>query len=185
MDEFEREWNQFKILNFVVRKEKIHILFERTVLVSVLTTISTISSFTLTIVGDSINVYGIFGTQWELYIPSELAYGDSGSPPKIGGGEVLIFQMEILAILGDTKKALQCNIDKDEACNEKELKYIAKVKSWYADKATQYQAVDQLVRIRRYLSDNMKDELRDWAERRENILQQFVDKQYDVAKSEL
>ncbi len=39
----------------------------------------------------------VTGDKWELYIPSELAYGDRGSPPKIGGGEVLIFQMEILS----------------------------------------------------------------------------------------
>jgi FKBP-type peptidyl-prolyl cis-trans isomerase FklB len=39
----------------------------------------------------------VAGDKWELYIPSELAYGDRGSPPKIGGGDVLIFQMEILA----------------------------------------------------------------------------------------
>jgi len=26
------------------------------------------------------------GDQWEMYIPSDLAYGDRGSPPKIGGG---------------------------------------------------------------------------------------------------
>lgn len=39
----------------------------------------------------------VVGDLWELYIPSELAYGDRGSPPKIGGGAVLIFQMEIIA----------------------------------------------------------------------------------------
>jgi hypothetical protein len=32
------------------------------------------------------------------YIPSELGYGDSGSPPKIKGGDPLIFQMEIIKI---------------------------------------------------------------------------------------
>lgn len=126
----------------------------------------------------------VVGDKWELYIPSELAYGDSGSPPKIGPGEVLIFQMEILAILGDTTKALQCTIEKDEACNEKELEYIAKVKTWYADKATEDKALEQLVRIRRLLSDKMKDELRDWARRRENILQQFVDKQHEAKSAE-
>jgi FKBP-type peptidyl-prolyl cis-trans isomerase FklB len=25
------------------------------------------------------------GDQWEMYIPSDLGYGDSGGPPKIGG----------------------------------------------------------------------------------------------------
>ena len=38
------------------------------------------------------------GDQWEMYIPSDLAYGDRGSPPKIGGGETLIFQMEIIKV---------------------------------------------------------------------------------------
>jgi len=37
----------------------------------------------------------VTGDKWELYIPSELGYGDSGSPPKIGGGDVLVFQMEL------------------------------------------------------------------------------------------
>jgi hypothetical protein len=46
-----------------------------------------------------------------MYIPSELAYGDRGSPPKIGGGDVLIFIMEILSIDGETTPALKCNID--------------------------------------------------------------------------
>ena len=35
------------------------------------------------------------------YIPSELGYGERGSPPKIGGGDVLVFTMEILQIKGD------------------------------------------------------------------------------------
>ena len=48
-----------------------------------------------------------------MYIPSELAYGDRGSPPKIGGGNVLIFIMEILSIDGEAWQtpALKCNID--------------------------------------------------------------------------
>jgi hypothetical protein len=40
------------------------------------------------------------GDKWELYIPSEMAYGDSGRPPRIGGGDVLIFTIEILKIKG-------------------------------------------------------------------------------------
>ena len=43
------------------------------------------------------------GDKWELYIPSDLAYGDRGRPPKIGGGDCLIFTIEILKIKGGTK----------------------------------------------------------------------------------
>ena len=38
-----------------------------------------------------------------VYIPSDLAYGDGGRPPKIGGGDCLIFTMEIIKIKGGKK----------------------------------------------------------------------------------
>jgi FKBP-type peptidyl-prolyl cis-trans isomerase FklB len=41
------------------------------------------------------------GDKWELYIPSDLAYGDRGRPPRIDGGACLIFTIEILKIKGD------------------------------------------------------------------------------------
>jgi len=47
------------------------------------------------------------GDKWEMYIPSELAYGDRGAGGKIPGGAALVFQMEIIKIKGATvpKKA--------------------------------------------------------------------------------
>ena len=38
------------------------------------------------------------GSKWKLYVPSDLAYGDSQAGPKIGPGATLIFDLELIAI---------------------------------------------------------------------------------------
>ena len=43
------------------------------------------------------------GDKWELYIPSELAYGDRDRGQFIKGGDVLLFELEILKVKGDSK----------------------------------------------------------------------------------
>jgi len=42
------------------------------------------------------------GDKWEMYIPSDLAYGDSGAGGVIPGNAALIFEMEIVEIKGPT-----------------------------------------------------------------------------------
>eukprot|EP00051_Salpingoeca_urceolata_P026829 m.478906 g.478906 ORF g.478906 m.478906 type:complete len:163 (+) comp21269_c0_seq1:174-662(+) len=46
------------------------------------------------------------GDKWELYIPSELAYGDRARGQFIKAGDVLVFTLEILKIKGPTKEEL-------------------------------------------------------------------------------
>eukprot|EP00798_Chlamydomonas_sp_ICE-L_P009750 gene9750-7625_t len=41
------------------------------------------------------------GDKWEMYIPSELAYGDQDRGAHIKAGDPLVFTMEILTIQGD------------------------------------------------------------------------------------
>jgi hypothetical protein len=110
------------------------------------------------------------GDKWEMYIPSELGYGDRGSPPKIGGGDVLIFTMEILEILGDKVDALNCSVSDGKDCNEREVTYIAKIKS----KAWETAKVDtELERLTKLQGNLMKEDLREWLNRRVHILKQL------------
>jgi len=44
------------------------------------------------------------GAKWELYIPSELGYGDQGAGGVIPGGAVLVFTLELLKVNGDYVK---------------------------------------------------------------------------------
>jgi len=69
------------------------------------------------------------GDKWELYIPSELGYGDRGSGAKIGGGDVLVFTIEILKIKGGKVAAVKCDVKTLDKCSEKEAKYIGDKKS--------------------------------------------------------
>ena len=43
------------------------------------------------------------GAKWELYIPSELGYGDRGAGGSIPPGAVLIFTLELMEVLGDSQ----------------------------------------------------------------------------------
>jgi FKBP-type peptidyl-prolyl cis-trans isomerase FklB len=45
------------------------------------------------------------GSKWQLFIPSDLGYGDGGKPPIIGPGATLIFEVELLSIQGKDKSA--------------------------------------------------------------------------------
>merc|ERR1712124_232448 len=104
------------------------------------------------------------GDKWEMYIPSELAYGESGSPPKIPGGSVLVFKMEILKINGDKKLALTCEAD-GTGCNEKEKAFIEKQKGKSKEDLDK-----ETARLEKMKGGKMKPELMEWVNRRLHVL---------------
>eukprot|EP00658_Telonema_sp_P-2_P046100 TRINITY_DN341_c0_g1_i8.p1 TRINITY_DN341_c0_g1~~TRINITY_DN341_c0_g1_i8.p1 ORF type:complete len:224 (+),score=78.37 TRINITY_DN341_c0_g1_i8:62-733(+) len=110
------------------------------------------------------------GDKWEMYIPSELGYGDNGSPPKIGGGDVLVFTMEIIKIKGDKKPALTCNPATQEGCNDKEVAFIGKQTAKSGEEHKK-----ELARLERMRSGQMKPSLQEWLMRRINILSKMTD----------
>jgi|ERR1700678_1361761 len=55
------------------------------------------------------------GSKWQLFVPSDLGYGDSGAGPDIGPGATLIFEVELLSI--QDKSA-----DKDKPKDDEEKK---------------------------------------------------------------
>lgn len=118
------------------------------------------------------------GDKLELYIPSELGYGDNGSPPKIGGGDALIFIMEMIEIQGDKVPAMKCDIKTGENCTDKEKGYIEKAKE-------KYPTVDdikaEILRIYK-VSQKVSVTATDWANARVRIL---IDLQQATEKEEL
>jgi len=109
------------------------------------------------------------GDKWEMYIPSELGYGDSGSPPKIQGGDVLIFTMEIIKINGDKVPASRCEPSSGKGCDDKSKKYIAKM-----SKKTLEQLEKEIARLAKMKARKMKPKLVVWIQKRSNILGKLV-----------
>merc|ERR1711903_153409 len=97
------------------------------------------------------------GDKWEMYIPSELGYGDGGSGAKIKGGDVLVFNMEILKIKGNKKPADKCDIESLKGCNDKQKSYVEKQQKNTADKRK-----GELTRLEGMQSGQMKPDAKNW-----------------------
>jgi len=110
------------------------------------------------------------GDKWEMYIPSELGYGDGGSPPKIGGGDVLVFTMEIIKIKGDKKPASRCDVKTLEGCKDKEKDYVTKQKEKSKDKIEA-----ELKRLTGLKGGKMKEDKLAWLNQRINLLGKVKD----------
>ena len=113
------------------------------------------------------------GDKWELYIPSDLAYGDRGSPPKIPGDSALVFTIEMIEIQGEKVIALKCNPSTLEDCDDRMKTYIAKAKTKFGGDGDELEEeIERLTKIGS--TGGMKEELRTWMDTRIFILQQML-----------
>merc|ERR1719168_99538 len=113
------------------------------------------------------------GDKWELYIPSELAYGERGSPPKIPGGSVLIFTIEIIKINGGKVPASKCDPVTQEKCSEKEVKWLNKIAKKFGGDADKLKA--EQTRLKGMTGNSMKDSLKSWINKRIGLLTKMLD----------
>lgn len=67
------------------------------------------------------------GSQWRLFIPSELAYGQSGRPPRIEPNSVLIFDVGLLSIKQPEPQAPLTTSDIIKVPSAEEMKNGAKI----------------------------------------------------------
>merc|ERR1712008_518893 len=109
------------------------------------------------------------GDKWEMYIPSELGYGDSGSPPKIKGGDVLVFTMDY-PNQGREKPASRRDVKSPEKCTDKEKEYIGK------QSAKGKEAIaTELKRLEGMRGSSMKEDKRSWLNSRVKLLSRMKD----------
>lgn len=112
------------------------------------------------------------GDKWELYIPSDMAYGARGSPPKIPGDSALVFTIEMIEIQGDKVPAMKCDTATLEGCDDRMKAYIAKAKTKFGGDGDELdEEIQRLMKIAS--SGGMKEELKSWIDVRIFLLQQM------------
>ncbi len=115
------------------------------------------------------------GDKWELFIPSDLGYGEGGSGSNIGPGDALVFTMELLKINGGKNPASRCEPASHKNCMDHEIKYIkSKAELGVAE------LKGEIERLAKMKGNKMSPKAADWMTTRTNLLSKMV-----AAKDEL
>ncbi len=85
------------------------------------------------------------GSKWQLFIPPDLAYGEHGSPPKIGPEATLIFEMELLSIQAPPPPVTNAPLTSDiiKVPSLEEMKKGAKIETIKAEDVERLQRQQQ------------------------------------------
>ena len=135
------------------------------------------------------------GDHWEVYVPANLNYGLRGNriDPKVAAGEALVYRIRMLRIghrnkTNPQRPALRCRIHKQDQCDEKEHKYIAKMQDMSlenSDLEFKSYIESEMKRLHRISNGTIHNQNLEWIQRRSAILLQFMNNRHnDVSTTE-
>lgn len=112
------------------------------------------------------------GDKWELYIPSELAYGDLGNPPQIPADAALVYTIELIKIKGTRTPAWKCKVATLEDCDDRMKAFIQKSVTDFGGDPDELE--HEIVRLVKTVNSDMDEELLIWINMRVFLLQQMM-----------
>eukprot|EP00933_Yihiella_yeosuensis_P020825 TRINITY_DN16630_c0_g1_i1.p1 TRINITY_DN16630_c0_g1~~TRINITY_DN16630_c0_g1_i1.p1 ORF type:complete len:248 (-),score=51.85 TRINITY_DN16630_c0_g1_i1:226-969(-) len=117
------------------------------------------------------------GDEWELYIPSSLAFGQrekKGSEGFAQGGDVMVYRTKLVRIDGtkkDTVPVLRCDVTTLEGCNDKQKAFVTKQTEKGMDKGEK-----ELDRLRLMGNKDLGGDARIWLDQRIALLERILHK---------
>lgn len=119
---------------------------------------------------EALTHYMVEGDKYELYMPSELAYGEKQNG-KVPGGSVVIVEMELVNIARDGAKvrALKCNVETGGGCDNQEQAFVKELQGKKPKKLQK-----ELKKVMKEGKKEMTPEEKEWQRLRIHILNQML-----------
>lgn len=135
------------------------------------------------------NIYHVMGDmvegdKWELYLPAELGFDEKMEEEKLKGivfpGDVLIFELELVKLLGDARRARECDVETKNNCLLDEIDTIAK---FHGKDDSDVTAELQRLKAQLKSSEPLKTEVKKLNKRTVKILKSVLSSRSAKAKS--